>query len=287
MQLVFSSYNNNPMPELPEVETVLQALKPHLVGDSFSEINTHVSKLRTRLDLTDRPELLHQKITGLRRRAKYIILEMENGYKLIIHLGMTGSWRVESRSLERSKHDHAEFYLASGIILRYNDPRRFGQLIVIEPTEDITSHKLFANLAPEPLNKEFDVAWLKNACRNKKKPIKSLIMDNAMVVGVGNIYASESLFWAGINPLKPAGSLSSERLKRLVKAIKEVLTKAIEAGGSTIKDYSSVNGEEGYFSRQLMVYAKGGEKCSKCRKGTIRHTNQSGRSTYYCPVCQR
>ena len=275
------------MPELPEVETVLQALKPHLVNDKFTSIHTYVSKLRTPIDLCDRPELINQVITNLSRRAKYIILELENNYKLIIHLGMTGSWRLESTAIERQKHDHVEFYLLSGLVLRYNDPRRFGQLVVFEPTENIFEHKLFINLGPEPLTDDFNVKWLKKVCNSKKKPIKSLIMDNASVVGVGNIYASESLFRAGISPLLPAGSISASRLKRLTKAIKDILLEAIKAGGTTIKDYSSLNGEEGYFARELMVYGKTGLKCEKCERGIIRQCYQNGRSTYYCPVCQR
>jgi formamidopyrimidine-DNA glycosylase len=275
------------MPELPEVETVLQALKPHLVNDKFISIQTYKTKLRTPLELSDRPELINKAITNLTRRAKYLILELENNYGLIIHLGMTGSWRLESTSLQRQKHDHAEFYLLSGLVLRYNDPRRFGQLLVFEPMKNISNHKLFAHLGPEPLSDDFNAKWLVNICMGKKKPIKSLIMDNAMVVGVGNIYASESLFQAGINPLLAAGSISASRLKWLTEAIKRVLMAAIEAGGTTIKDYTSLNGEEGKFDRKLMVYGKAGQKCSKCNRGIIKQAYQSGRSTFYCAVCQR
>ena len=275
------------MPELPEVETVLQALKPHLVNDKFSAIETHIDKLRTSLDLNDRPELINQTITRLSRRAKYIILEFENNYGLIFHLGMTGSWRLESTSIDRQKHDHVEFYLLSGLVLRYNDPRRFGQILVLDPDVNIANHKLLVKLGPEPLTDNFNKKWLVKVCRGKKKPIKSLIMDNTMVVGVGNIYASESLFRAGINPLLAAGSISTKRLQRLTEAIKNVLMAAIEAGGTTIKDYTSLNGEEGNFDRKLMVYGKVGQKCGSCDRGIIRQVFQSGRSTYYCPVCQR
>ena len=275
------------MPELPEVETVLRALKPNLENDQFININTYVPKLRTVLDLEDRSELLNQKIISLSRRAKYIILQFENGFGLILHLGMTGSWRLESSSIQRQKHDHVEFDLLSGLVLRYNDPRRFGQIVAFEPTDNIYEHKLLINLGPEPLTDDFNRKYLGNVCKNKKKPIKSLIMDNAMVVGVGNIYASESLFRAGINPLLPAGKISSIRLKKLCLAIKDILAAAIAAGGTTIKDYASLNGEEGYFSRKLMVYGKIGEKCSSCSRGIIRQVYQAGRSTFYCPVCQR
>jgi len=275
------------VPELPEVETVMQALKSQLIGEKFTSINTYISKLRAPLDIVDRPELLKQPIIKLWRRAKYIIIELENNYKLINHLGMTGSWRLESPSLQRQKNDHAEFYLSSGLVLRYNDPRRFGQLIIIAPDFNLLQHKLFANLAPEPLTDKFTITWLADACKRKKKPIKSLIMDNALVVGVGNIYASESLFWAKIHPNTIAGKISKVRLERLVESIKTVLSEAIKAGGSTIIDYTSVNGEEGNFSRKLMVYGRAGEACRKCKKAKIRHTVHSGRSTYYCPQCQR
>lgn len=275
------------MPELPEVETVLRALKPNLENDQFININTYVPKLRTVLDLEDRPELLNQKIIFLSRRAKYIILQFENGFGLILHLGMTGSWRLESSSIQRQKHDHVEFDLLSGLVLRYNDPRRFGQIVVFEPTDNIYEHKLLISLGPEPLTDNFNNKYLVKVCKNKKKPIKSLIMDNAKVVGVGNIYASESLFRAGINPLLPAGKISSRRLKKLCLAIKDILAAAIESGGTTIKDYASLNGKEGYFSRRLMVYGKVGEKCSSCSRGIIRQVYQAGRSTFYCPVCQR
>ncbi|RLD24300.1 MAG: DNA-formamidopyrimidine glycosylase [Bacteroidetes bacterium] len=275
------------MPELPEVETVLQALRPHLVNDKFTEINTYVNKLRSPLILSDVQGLLNQPIENLWRRAKYIVLKLKNGYGLIIHLGMTGSWRLESMSVDRQKHDHAEFYLSSGLVLRYNDPRRFGQIVVFEPDCDLIKHKLFVNLGPEPLTDDFSNLWLKRVCKNKKKPIKSLIMDNKNVVGVGNIYASESLFRSGINPLLAGGAISNIRLKRLTRAIKDILRDAIKAGGTTIKDYSSLNGEEGYFYRELMVYGKAGDTCSKCNRGIIRQAYQSGRSTFYCPVCQR
>jgi len=275
------------MPELPEVETVLQALKPHLVDNKFTSIKTYVPKLRGPLELEDRPELLNQSIVELYRRAKYMILTLANNYGLIIHLGMTGSFRLESTSLQRQKHDHAEFYLLSGLVLRYNDPRRFGQLVVTEPGNNILEHKLLIHLGPEPLTESFDNTWLARVCKGKKKPIKSLIMDNATVVGVGNIYASESLSLAGINPLVAAGTVTKKRLKRLTEAIKHVLTAAIEAGGTTIKDYTSLNGEEGKFVRELMVYGKAGQKCSGCNRGIIKQVYQSGRSTYYCPVCQR
>ena len=275
------------MPELPEVETILQALKPHLLNDKFTSIHTYIDKLRTPLDLSDQPELINQIIINLRRRAKYTILELKNGFGLIIHLGMTGSWRLESPSIERQKHDHVEFNLFSGLVLRYNDPRRFGQIVLFNPGDTIHNHKLLVNLGPEPLLEGFNANYLKKRCHKKKMPTKPLIMDNKVVVGVGNIYASESLFRAGISPLKPAGSLSKVRLERLVESIKVVLTAAIDAGGTTIRDYTRLNGEEGYFSRSLMVYGRSGEICFGCKRGIIRKVNQAGRSTYYCPVCQR
>ncbi len=275
------------MPELPEVETVLQAIKPHLLGKRFTAITTHIRKLRTPLVLAGHPELLHSTIAHLERRAKYIVLQLANGSGLLIHLGMTGTWRLEPANSHRQKHDHVEFFLSSGLVLRYHDPRRFGQIVVLGQQENPLLHPLLRHLGPEPLHHDFNRKWLADRCRGRKKPIKTLLMDNFTVVGVGNIYASKSLFRAGINPLLAAGKITGKRTARLVRAIKDVLQEAIDAGGTTVKDYASLDGKEGYFNRQLMVYGKTGQKCRQCKRGIIRQTYQSGRSTFYCPVCQR
>ena len=275
------------MPELPEVETVRSALAPLLIGERFARIITHVPRLRTPLTIADIPQLLHQPVTALHRRAKYLLFEFDNGYYLLNHLGMSGSWRLEEAGSPLQKHDHAEFLLASGRILRYHDPRRFGILEAIPTDMPLAGHPYLQHLGAEPLSDVFTPQTLIQACRDKKKPIKNLLMDNRVVVGVGNIYASEALFLAGIRPQTPAGSIAPARLKRLHKAIREVLLAALQAGGTTIRSYSSLNGREGQFARHLWVYGRAGEPCEKCQRGIIRVVKQAGRSSFYCPVCQR
>ena len=203
------------MPELPEVETVTQALKQYVEGRRITRIETHVPKLRYSLDFAVLSEAFPNRFVNIRRRAKYIIVELEDKQGLLVHLGMTGSFRLESIKIERQKHDHVEFYLDHDEVLRYSDYRRFGFIQTISiPKKGDDPNELPA-LAPEPLSKGFDVKWLRQVCRKRHKPIKNLIMDNAFVVGVGNIYASEALFRAGIRPDKPASKISMARLKRL------------------------------------------------------------------------
>ena len=214
-------------------------------------------------------------------------MEFENQVALLIHLGMTGSWRLESSHTDRQKHDHVEFFLLDNEVLRFNDPRRFGFILISPLARSGDEPAELPTLAPEPLSEAFDLVWLQQACSKRQKPIKNLLMDNALVVGVGNIYASEALFRAGIRPTVKAARLTKPRLKKLHAAIIEVLEEAIAAGGSTIKNYTSLNSQEGNFSRDLMVYDRTGELCKKCRKGYINRTVIGGRSTFYCPVCQR
>jgi formamidopyrimidine-DNA glycosylase len=275
------------MPELPEVETVTQALNQAVVGRPITRIDYHVPKLRYRLDFTTLEEGFPNRFVSIRRRAKYIIAELKNQQGLLIHLGMTGSFRLESIKLERQKHDHVEFFLDHNEVLRFSDYRRFGFVKVIKlPNEDQDPVEL-PKLAPEPLSGEFDVAWLRKVCKGRNKPIKNLIMDNTYVVGVGNIYASEALFRAGIRPDKPATEINSARIRRLHAAIVEVLEEAIAAGGTTIINFTSLNSETGYFARHLNVYDRFGETCYKCKRGKIHRAVMAGRSTYYCAVCQR
>lgn len=275
------------MPELPEVETVCRALNKFLPYRTIIKVDTHIDKLRYPLDFNRLETTLPQKITAIRRRAKYIIFELEQEVALLAHLGMTGSWRLESIHEQRRKHDHVEFFLDHYEVLRYNDPRRFGFIEEIQLPNNQADPQELPKLAPEPLSDKFDIRWLSNACKNKSKPIKNLIMDNAYVVGVGNIYASEALFRSGIRPTIPAGNISRVRLKKLLPAIKDVLSEAIEAGGTTIINYTSLNSQEGYFARELNVYDRFGELCSKCQRGKIQRTVMAGRSTYFCAVCQR
>jgi formamidopyrimidine-DNA glycosylase len=275
------------MPELPEVETVTIALNQYLLNRKFISIKTHVEKLRYLLDLENRDEILKHPIVDIRRRAKYIIMEFDNQYALLIHLGMTGSWRLETTGIERQKHDHVEFFLTDNEVLRYNDPRRFGFILISKLAGPGCEPDELPVLAPEPLSEAFNLGWLQHVCAKSKKPIKNLLMDNAMVVGVGNIYASEALFRAGIRPTVPAARLTKPRLKKLHTAIVTVLREAIIAGGTTIQNFTSLNSQEGYFSRELMVYDRAGLLCLKCQKNYIIRTVVGGRSTFYCRVCQR
>lgn len=275
------------MPELPEVETVTQALNRFVKGRKVLRIESHISRLRYDLDFSDLDDSFPNQFTTIRRRAKYIIVEMTNTKALLIHLGMTGSFRLEPIIIDRQKHDHVEFYLDSEEVLRFNDPRRFGFIKVINLPEAGKDPIELPILSPEPLSPAFDNQWLRDKCRGRKKPIKNLLMDNSCVVGVGNIYASESLFRAGIHPERSASSLSFPRIKNLRQAIVEVLREAIEAGGTTIINFTSINSQEGSFSRQLNVYDRLGERCLKCNRGQIQRVVMAGRSTFFCAVCQR
>lgn len=275
------------MPELPEVETVMRALKRFVEGRAVTGIKTHIAKLRYPIDFSALDGTFPNRIEEIRRRAKYMIVVLDNAHGLLIHLGMTGSFRLESIRTERQKHDHVEFFLEGDEVLRYNDPRRFGFIQVVDLPDSAGEPAELPKLAPEPLTSAFDVAWLRNVCQRSKKPVKNLIMDNAMVVGVGNIYASEALFRAGIRPSRPANSLNPQRITRLHRAIIEVLQEAIEAGGTTIINFTSINSQEGYFARQLNVYNRAGKTCLKCGRARIRRTVMAGRSTFFCAVCQR
>ena len=275
------------MPELPEVETVTRALQQAVAGRRLTRIEVHVEKLRYPINLEGLEEHYPNRIISIRRRAKYIIVELEDHQGLLIHLGMTGSFRLESIKIERQKHDHVEFYLDHDEVLRFTDYRKFGFIKLISIQDNSKDPEELPVLAPEPLSAEFDVNWLRDVCRKRQKPIKNLIMDNTYVVGVGNIYASEALFRAGIRPAKPASSISAPRIKKLHKAIVEVLQEAIEAGGTTIINFTSLNEETGYFALHLDVYDRFGEFCNKCKRGKIQRTVMAGRSTYFCAVCQR
>jgi len=272
------------MPELPEVETVTNALRPHLVGRTIRLISVSGLRLRHVVDLHSRTELCGRQILSLRRRSKYILFELRDGGGLLFHLGMSGSFRVEPEGTERRKHDHVIIDLDDETSLRFNDPRRFGIAKYVELDGEPYE---FQKLGPEPLEDSFSVAYLMASCSDRKRPIKNMIMDSHIVVGVGNIYASESLFRAGIRPVTPAHQISRQRLKRLHQAIRDVLSDAIRAGGTTIHSFETVDGSEGGFQRHLDVYGLAGETCGTCKRGIIRSSVMAGRTTYYCPVCQR
>ncbi|MBE7498620.1 MAG: bifunctional DNA-formamidopyrimidine glycosylase/DNA-(apurinic or apyrimidinic site) lyase [Verrucomicrobiaceae bacterium] len=270
------------MPELPEVETTLRGVRPHLLNHRISEVIVRDKRLRWPV-----PDSLHDlegcRVTDGARRAKYLLFRTAKG-TLLLHLGMSGSLRVVPPDTPWRKHDHVAFTLDTGKQLRLHDPRRFGAALLIEG--DPRLHPLLRDLGPEPLDAVFSGAHLKNACAGKTAAIKLVIMDAHVVVGVGNIYASEALFMAGIDPRRPAGRVSLPRLEKLATAIKEVLAASIEMGGTTLRDFLNEKGEPGYFQQTLRVYDRAGEPCRAC--GTrIRKITLGQRSTYFCPKCQK
>ncbi|HEX5364062.1 MAG TPA: bifunctional DNA-formamidopyrimidine glycosylase/DNA-(apurinic or apyrimidinic site) lyase [Gallionella sp.] len=274
------------MPELPEVETTRRGLEPHLVGATVTDVV--VRNARLRWPIPDELPLRGRAIRALHRRAKYLLVEFEHG-TLILHLGMSGSLRIQPVGTPAEKHDHFDLVLANGTLMRLRDPRRFGAVLWHEG--DIHSHPLLAALGPEPLEQgpqqsAFDAAHLYRATRDRSVSIKQCIMDNHIVVGVGNIYANEALFRAGIKPRLAAGKLSRERCARLVEAIRATLTEAIAQGGSTLRDFVNASGQPGYFQQHYWVYGRAGESCRRC--GTvIRQIKQGQRSSFYCATCQR
>jgi formamidopyrimidine-DNA glycosylase len=271
------------MPELPEVETTVRGIAPHVAGRLVARVAVHDPRLRWPVDPALAGWATGQRILGVQRRGKYLLLQLERGH-LMVHLGMSGSLRVLPVSTARETHDHFDLEMDSGWLLRFNDPRRFGSLHHI--TGDPGEHPLLRKLAPEPLDAAFDADYLYTVTRRRKVAIKLAIMNSQLVVGVGNIYASESLFRAGIRPGRAAKSLTRAECTALVKAIKAVLGDAIKAGGTTLRDYVGASGEPGYFRQRLFVYERAGEPCRRC--GTpIKHRVQGARSTYFCPSCQK
>jgi formamidopyrimidine-DNA glycosylase len=271
------------MPELPEVETTRRGVEPHVVGRRIVELTVHEPRLRWRVPSTLPAKVAGQRIRVAGRRAKYLLIELESG-TLLLHLGMSGSLRVLPAQTPRLTHDHFDLLLDSGNTLRFNDPRRFGSLHYT--TETIDKHPLLARLAPEPFDAAFNAEYLWKVTRRRRVAIKQLLMNSALVVGVGNIYASEALFRARVRPRRHANSLSREEAARLVRAIRTVLAMAIRTGGTTLRDYVGVDGTPGYFRQKLYVYERAGKPCRKC--GTIiRQFTQGQRSTYYCPSCQK
>ncbi|AYH03461.1 bifunctional DNA-formamidopyrimidine glycosylase/DNA-(apurinic or apyrimidinic site) lyase [Pectobacterium parmentieri] len=269
------------MPELPEVETSRRGISPYLVGHTILYAEVRNSRLRWPvsaeiLSLSDEPVL------SVRRRAKYLLIELTRGW-IIVHLGMSGSLRVLPEYTEPEKHDHVDLVMDSGKVLRYTDPRRFGAWLW---TDNLETCSVLAHLGPEPLETEFSSDYLYQASRNKKTAIKQWIMDNKVVVGVGNIYASESLFAAGIHPDRAAGSLNESDATVLVRVIKQVLQLSIEQGGTTLRDFLQSDGKPGYFAQELRVYGRSGEPCRTC--GTPIETAKHGqRSTFFCRSCQK
>lgn len=271
------------MPELPEVETTVRGIQPHIVHKSICRVIIREPRLRwpipNKLDLV----LKDQTLQSVSRRAKYILLHFTTG-TLLMHLGMSGSLHICHVDRPVRKHDHLDIIFDNLTCLRFHDPRRFG--CVLWTADDVKQHKLIRDLGPEPLSDEFDGNFLFQRSRNRRISIKQFIMDSKIVVGVGNIYASESLFYAGIHPTRTVNRIAVSRYEKLVSAIKQVLQLAISQGGTTLRDFTNSEGKPGYFQQQLAVYGKTGESCINC-KTTLKHIIQAQRSTYYCPKCQR
>lgn len=270
------------MPELPEVETTRVGIAPHLIGRRVEYLLIRQPKLRWPIPRTLIRKLPGQTIRAIERRAKYLLVHADAG-SAVLHLGMSGSLRVLDQSTAADKHDHYDWLLDSGKLLRFTDPRRFGCLLW-QPAGAL--HPLLSALGPEPLSDDFDGDHLWKRSRGRSASIKTFIMDQAIVVGVGNIYAAEALFAAGIHPQRKAGSVSRERYARLADAIKHILHHAITRGGTTLRDFISPDGVPGYFEQELFVYGRNGESCRVCGR-LIRVITLGQRSTFYCGQCQR
>ncbi len=267
------------MPELPEVETTVRGLARVLQGRRITRVEPRRADLRRSFPKDLGQRLTGAKVTGLHRRAKYGLIDTDRGDTMIFHLGMSGSWRIDHANLE--KHDHLLIETEEGKRLALNDPRRFGSVDLVA-TNDLDEWPAFKALGPEPF--ELNARDLQKRLCGRTAAIKLLLGDQRIVAGLGNIYVCEALYRAGIHPRRPSGSISLERLKRLVDAVQDVLGEAIEAGGSTLKDFISPEGELGYFSKNFSVYDREGQPCL-CG-GTVRRIVQGGRSTFYCPRCQ-
>jgi formamidopyrimidine-DNA glycosylase len=271
------------MPELPEVETTRRGIAPVLVGQQIAKVIVRESRLRWPVPKELARRAQGQRVIDVRRRGKYLLIDLERG-TMIVHLGMSGSLRVLTTPTSPLAHDHVDFVTRSGTCIRFNDPRRFGCVLWVE--SDPLEHALLKSLAPEPLSDDFDAHYLQAAAKGRRIAIKQLLMNSQVVVGVGNIYASEALFRAGVRPKRAAGRLREVEFAAIVRSVKEVLSAAIEVGGTTLRDYINPQGMPGYFRQKLFVYERAGEPCRKCRT-TIRQLTQGQRSTYFCPSCQR
>ncbi|MGL1932784.1 MAG: bifunctional DNA-formamidopyrimidine glycosylase/DNA-(apurinic or apyrimidinic site) lyase [Desulfotalea sp.] len=275
------------MPELPEVEVIMRGIKPLLLGKTIGKIGESGKRLRLPIPMAELKEYFcGAKITRIYRRAKYLCLEINKSSTVIIHLGMTGNVGIFPSNSQKAKHDHFWSSIGGDQELRYNDTRRFGSIRFYPEVGAALNKSAFVNLGPEPLTDTFTIPHLTECANNKKMPIKTFLMTNAVVVGIGNIYANESLFMAKISPFRPASSLNNKELVTLHKCIREVLTHAIECGGSTISDFVNANQQSGYFQMNFKVYGKDGEKCSTCEDKLLA-AKIGGRASFYCPSCQK
>ncbi len=283
------------MPELPEVETVMRGLRPSMEGAVIVRAEVNRPDLRWPFPERMAERLAGRRVLAMRRRSKYILADLDSGESLLIHLGMSGRMTVSGDPLgqfvhdhpAQEKHDHVVFHMENGARVTFNDPRRFGAMDLLD-TSTAAQHKLLAVLGPEPLGNEFHEDHLIAAFRGRRTPVKSALLDQGIIAGLGNIYVCEALFRAGVSPRREAGRISENRVKSLVPIIRDVLQEAIAAGGSSLKDFRQANGELGYFQHTFDVYGREGEACRRegC-DGVVSRITQSGRSSFYCGKCQR
>lgn len=277
------------MPELPEVETVMRGLAPVMEGVRLDTVRAYIPKLRVDIPDLFEERLSGNKVTHLRRRSKYILIECEDGLVAILHLGMSGRVSIHAHGTDkppRAKHDHVTFLTEKDDLVIFNDPRRFG-LIVFSDSDTIQDHPLIKDIGPEPLGNNFDADYLCNRLKTRKSPIKTTLLDQKVVAGLGNIYVCEALWRAGIHPKRRADKVRQHEVENLLPIIRDVLNEAIAAGGSTLKDYAQVSGELGYFQHSFKAYGREGEAClaAGCQ-GKVKRIVQSNRSTFFCPICQ-
>lgn len=275
------------MPELPEVETIRRGLA-RLEGTTIADVEVRERRFRRPLDGNALRALVGQRLGRLGRRAKYLLFPVERGGGMIVHLGMSGSLFLVPPGTPLATHEHVSWWFENdgeSVELRFRDPRRFG-LVVSRRSGDLATHPLLTHLGPEPLGDGFDADYAVARARGSRRPVKNALMDARFVVGVGNIYASEALWRAAVNPKTRSGRISVERWRRICDATKSVLARAVEVGGTTLKDFRGAGGDPGYFQIELSVYGREGETCRRCG-AAVRRVVQSGRSTFYCSGCQR
>ena len=272
------------MPELPEVETVRRGIEPHVLGRKIVDVTVRDTRLRWPIPSNLAALLTGKKVIGTARRGKYLLLQLSGGDRLIIHLGMSGRLFVLKPGHALKKHDHVDIEFSGGVMLRYNDPRRFGAVLPWPASE--ATHVLIEGMGPEPFTEEFNGDYLFDLSRGRSAPVKNFIMDGSVVVGAGNIYAAESLFRAGIRPAKAAGKVTRAQYQVLAQHIREVLGEAIKQGGTTLKDFAGADGAPGYFQQKLFVYGREGEPCLVC-KTPIKCVVIGQRSSFYCAICQK
>ena len=283
------------MPELPEVETIMRGISPFLEGATIKKIKLNRGDLRWPFPENFANRIKEAKVLNLKRRSKYILIDLSTGETLLIHLGMSGKILVSNSKIgnffyESSKlvnHDHVIFELNDGTIITYNDPRRFGAMDLAK-TDDLNNHKFLEKLGPEPLGNKFKSDYLKFKLSKKESPIKNVLLNQSVVAGLGNIYVCEALFMSGISPKKIASKISKNKCEELVQNIRTILTSAIEAGGSSLKDFTDIQGNSGYFQFEFYVYGRENKYCKTTNcDHKIKRISQSGRSSFYCPYCQR